>query len=122
MQVENNPGIVREADDGLDAGLAGDTLMDNGAPYNLHDKPAVIDPSFQDIMGFENEAMPESETMMPAPIAAGTTAEAASNLVSRIKGAHSMSKASGHWIYAPTSRMVRPGTLMFGPTSNWRER
>ena len=35
MRFENNPGIVQEDDDGVDAGLADDTVMDNNAPCNL---------------------------------------------------------------------------------------
>ena len=82
-QFENNPGIVRQDDDGFDAGL--ETIHSCGdAPYNLDDRPAAIDPGFPDIMGFDDEAMPESDAMMSALIAAGTSAEAASNFVNRI--------------------------------------
>ena len=84
MRFANNSGIVRENDDGFDAGLADDTLMDGPAPYNLDDNPT--DPTFPDIMGFDDEAMPESGAMMSALIAAGTSAEAASNFVHRIIG------------------------------------
>ena len=37
-------------------------------------------------MGFDDEAMPESDAMMSALIAAGTSAEATSNFVHRITG------------------------------------
>ena len=84
MRFENTPGIVQEDDDGFDAGLPNDTLMDGGAPYNLDDD--TIDPTFPDIMGFDGEAMPESDAMMSTLIAAGTSAEAASHSVHRIMG------------------------------------
>ena len=84
MQFENSSGIVPEDDDGFDAGLADDTLMDGGSPYNLEED--IIDPTFPDIMGFDDEAMPESDAMMSALIAAGTSPEAASNFVHRVIG------------------------------------
>ena len=84
MRFENDTGIVQEDGDGFAAGLAGDTLMDGNAPYNLDDN--TIDPTFPDIMGFDDEAMPESDAMMSALIAAVTSAEAASNFVHRITG------------------------------------
>ena len=46
----------------------------------------IIDPTFPDIMGFDDEAMPESDAMMSALIAAGTSPEAASNFVHRVIG------------------------------------
>ena len=84
MRFENNPGIVRKDDDGFDDGLDDDTLMDGKAPYNLDDN--TIDPTFPDIMGFDDEAMPESDALMSALIAAGTSAEAACNFVHWIIG------------------------------------
>ena len=84
MRFENNKGIVQEDDDAFDAGLANDTLMDGDAPYNLDDHP--IDPTFPDIMGLDDKEMPESDAMMSALIAAGTSAEAASNFEQRIMG------------------------------------
>ena len=80
----SNTGIVQEDDDGFDARPADNILMDGNAPYNRDDN--TIDPTFPDIMGCEDEAMPESDAMMSAPIAAGTSAEAASNFVHRIMG------------------------------------
>ena len=84
MQFENNPGIVQEDDDGFDAGLADDTLMDGNAPYSLDDN--TIGPKCPHIMGFDEEAMPETDAMMSALIAAGTSAKAASNCVHWIIG------------------------------------
>ena len=84
MRFENNPGIVQEDDDGFDAGLADDTLMDGNAPYNLDD--STIDLTFPEIMGFDDQAMPELDAMMSALTAAGVSAEAASNFVHRIMG------------------------------------
>ena len=80
MRLENNPGIVPEGDDGFDVGLADDTLVNGNAPYNLDGN--TIYPTFPHIIGFDGEAMP----VMSALIAAGTSAEAASNFVDRIMG------------------------------------
>ena len=84
MRFEDSPGIVQDDDDGFDAGPADDTLMDCDAPYNLDD--STIDPTFQHIMGFDGETMPESDFMISTLIAARTSAEAASNVVHLIMG------------------------------------
>ena len=96
MRFANNPGIVQEDGGGFDVGLADDTLADGNAPYNLDDNP--IDPTFS--KRFDDEAMPESGTKMSALIAAGTSAEAASNFVHRIMGnenAATFMEMYGHW-------------------------
>ena len=130
----------------MDGGLADDTLMDGDAPYNLDARPAVVDPRFPDIMGFDDEAMPASDAMMTALIAAGTSAGAASNFVNRIMGnenaatvmemygqgslvaeaikqRHSLDVGGLRaFVFAPASRMARPGTRRVGPTGDWRVR